>query len=325
MKLSVMLSRLGPKLILLSQDAIFAHIVPHLDVNYEAETQMNSNGFRLQDLESQRSYPTPPFEHIFQPMPSRRSSTLHGMKKINFEDSDSEDESTGGKIQNNERNQCYICLKRLPNFNFYRNHFEIDGSDVESQRPKQFTIDQIGKEKKYEFLKYLKDNNLHMASTCKHVSCQSCIENWMKRGDFCGLCKTKFLIEDYPEGHTFNQIPGSSVTESSVTNTNSDFNQENIQNSFVSQAPGTDVTPRNSINYYWERPILLMKFFFNCLKTIPNSIILLSLVVISYFSFIFFHEKFLWEIFLFFFVLNLFHWIYSSLNLLLDLTNQATS
>lgn len=87
MKLSVMLSRLGPKLILLSQDAIFAHIVPHLDVNYEAETQMNSNGFRLQDLESQRSYPTPPFEHIFQPMPSRRSSTLHGMKKINFEDS----------------------------------------------------------------------------------------------------------------------------------------------------------------------------------------------------------------------------------------------
>lgn len=258
---------------LLFRNGIFTHIVPHLDIDYEEATQMNANGSEFHNLESQVTEPHSNFEQV--------SNPVQGFSTLNIQDS--EEENHDSKIKRNEIDQCYICLQRLPNLNHYSEFIKTGEYDVESLVPEKMQMNQKNTKKKDEFLKYLKDHNLHMALSCKHISCQPCVQIWMKSGDFCGLCKTKYLIEDYPVGHIPKTTSVTDVTNPLGPNIYSGMDFENRPNIVLSQINEAEISSSNNISPPYERIILIWKRFSCDLINLQSLIIICVILFFGFF------------------------------------------
>lgn len=169
-----MLFKWFPQCLLILQGVTLADFLPSLERN-EAEAGIN--------LDREKSFGRKTRESIHNP----RSE--NGKRNP-------------GTTQVNEPGTCCICLGAMPVSEVYSREIKIGNLNVESQEhhPK----------KNEKFLKYLRDKELHVTSTCGHITHLNCVGSWMKNGGkFCAICKLRYVRQDVPPGGEFDEIRNS--------------------------------------------------------------------------------------------------------------------
>lgn len=112
-----------------------------------------------------------------------------------------------GKNQVNEMGECCIFLGEMPVSEFYPKGTDIHQLDVQSESHADGSRKDKKREELSEIQEYMKENKLHITSTCGHIMHLDCLGSWMKAGGkFCAICKKGYLRQDVPPGHEFDSI-----------------------------------------------------------------------------------------------------------------------
>lgn len=97
---------------------------------------------------------------------------------------------------------------------------------------------------------------IHTTSNCNHHACKHCAEEWRRKSNMCGFCRTKYLAKDFP-----------GIVD---PDTNKLIQVGNSDNVLISVTPSMEPSTRQTF---------IMKLF-KSLKTIVNWCILLTLFII---------------------------------------------